>query len=612
MRTSIATVSLSGTLAEKLDAAAAAGFDGVEIFENDLVASPLSPEEVRDRAAAAGLTLDLYQPLRDFEGAPPERFAANLRRAEHKLRLMARLGISCVLVCSSVAADTVADDDLAAEQLRTLAGRAAAYGMTVAYEALAWGRHVDDYRHAWRIVAAADHPALGVCLDSFHILSRGADPAAIADIPGEKIFFVQLADAPRLPMGVLHWSRHHRCFPGQGDFDVAGLLGYVRRAGYAGPLSLEIFNDEFRQADARRTAVDGRRSLLVLEEAADGAPLPPVAPPEGYAFAELSTPDTAAPARLLTALGFTRTGVHPGKPVELWEAGRARILLNTGAVDGVATPGDSTPPGLPAGGAPDVAALGLEIAEPDAAVERARALLSPVLPRRRAARDVPLRAVAAPDGTALFFCRTRAPGAPSWTDDFTGVLDDADAPEPPAPAGITAIDHVALAQPSHRFDTAVLFHRGVLGLRPAEPYDVPDPYGLLRSRAMATPDGALRLVLNESHVGGPAQPNRQHVALASDDIELTARRLRAAGLALPIPDNYYDDLEARYDLGPDRHRRLRELGLLYDRDGDGEFLHLYTVPAGHVLIEVVQRLGGYRGYGMGNASVRLAAQRNVG
>jgi 4-hydroxyphenylpyruvate dioxygenase len=136
----------------------------------------------------------------------------------------------------------------------------------VAYEALAWGRYVNDYAHAWKLVAAVDHPSLGVCLDSFHILSRGDDPAGIRDIPGEKVFFVQLADAPAMHLDVLQWSRHYRCFPGQGDFDLTGFMAHVLSTGYDGPLSLEVFNDVFRQADADRTATDALRSLVALEE----------------------------------------------------------------------------------------------------------------------------------------------------------------------------------------------------------------------------------------------------------------------------------------------------------------------------------------------------------
>ncbi|MFL5844702.1 MAG: sugar phosphate isomerase/epimerase family protein, partial [Solirubrobacteraceae bacterium] len=92
MRHAIATVCLSGTLDEKLAAAARAGFDGVELFENDLVGSPWSPAEVRDRTAELGLELMLYQPFRDFEAVPEGVLASNLRRAERKFDVMEQLG----------------------------------------------------------------------------------------------------------------------------------------------------------------------------------------------------------------------------------------------------------------------------------------------------------------------------------------------------------------------------------------------------------------------------------------------------------------------------------------------------------------------------------------
>ncbi|MFI6118813.1 bifunctional sugar phosphate isomerase/epimerase/4-hydroxyphenylpyruvate dioxygenase family protein [Streptomyces sp. NPDC051064] len=597
MRTSIATVSLSGTLTEKLTAAARAGFDGVEIFENDLIGSPLSPEEIRERAADLGLTIDLFQPMRDIEAVPADEFARNLRRAEHKFRLMRRLGADTVLVCSSVSPYAVDDDALAAGQLRRLADLAQESGIRVAYEALAWGRHVNTYEHAWRIVEAADHPALGVCLDSFHILARGSDVAGIEAIPGDKIFFLQLADAPQMSLDVLQWSRHHRCFPGQGDLDVTGLVRAAVRAGYDGPLSLEVFNDVFRQADAGRTAVDALRSLALLQESA-GLTVPP-APvvPTGFAFVEIATADTARIAPLLTALGFSRTARHSGKPVDLWEQGDARILLNTDT-------GSHRPE-------PSLTAVGLESPDPAGASARAESLLAPVLPRRRAPGDAPLDAVAAPDGTEFFFCVTdRTDPAEKkrigWTGDF------APAPHTPDPIGITRLDHVALTQPWHHFDEATLFHRGVLGLRPHASVDLADPYGLLRSRAVSNEDGTVRIALGvgASPTQDPARGGRpQHVALATDDLVTTVRRALAAGARmLPVPANYYDDLAAHYEFAPGELESYRELGILYDRDGKGEFRHCYTVTTGRVFFELVERVGGYDGYGARNAPVRLAAQ----
>src|SRR3954447_4160073 len=301
---SIATVCLSGCLEEKLEAAAAAGFDAIELFENDLIGSRLRPREVRERCCALGLEISLYQPFRDFEAVP----APDFRRAEAKFDVMQELGAPLLLVCSNVRPDAIDDDALAATQLRELAERADARGLRIAYEALAWGTHVNTYEHSWRIVELADHPALGTCVDSFHILSRGG--AAI----GGRIFFLQLADAPRMDMDVLQWSRHHRLFPGQGGLDVAGVLRATLEAGYDGPLSLEVFNDVFRASDPARMAVDAMRSLLVLENA-----LPTRPPISGYAFVELGLDSTCAPETeaTLAALGFTHTGQHRSKPVQL-------------------------------------------------------------------------------------------------------------------------------------------------------------------------------------------------------------------------------------------------------------------------------------------------------
>ncbi len=579
MRKAIATVSLSGTLEEKLAAAAAAGFDAVELFEPDLIACPLRPAEIRRLAGELGLGIDLYQPFRDFEAVTPERLAHNLRRAEAKLDVMEALGADTILVCSNVAGDPIDDDALAAEQLHALAERAAQRGMRIAYEALAWGRHVNTYDHAWRIVEAAGHPALGTCLDSFHILSRGSDPAGIRAIPGEKVFFLQLADAPRLAMDVLQWSRHYRCFPGQGGFDLAALLRHVLATGYDGPLSLEIFNDVLRQADPVRTAVDAMRSLLVLEDSV--APHLAAAPAlDGYAFVELAAGGEAE--AVLRALGFARTGRHRSKPVDLWEQGEARIVINRGG---------------PAGD-PRVVALAVASGDPDRSTERAEALLAPVLARRHGPEEADLAAVAAPDGTSVFFC------GPEWRGDFV-------AREPGGAGLLTRIDHVALTHPFDTFDEAALFYRALLGLRPQESQDVASPGGLVRSRAVSDAAGGVRLVLNVPVLASGGPQMLQHVAFACDDALAAARALRARGAPLlAVPANYYDDLAARTALDPELVAAMRELGVLYDRDERGELLHVFTAMVGRGLFfELVERRGAYDGYGHANSPVRMGAHR---
>ena len=598
-RLSIATVCLSGTLEDKLIAAAAAGFDGVEIVEADLLAAPWSPREVRQRCADLGLTIDLYQPFHDFEAVPPDVLAANLRRAERKFDVLEQLGTDTILVCSTLSPDAVDDDDLATEHLHLLATRAADRGLRIAYEAVAWGRFVNTYEHAWRIVRRAGHPALGLCLDSFHVLARGGDLAGIRVIPGDKVFALQLADAPRLTMDAAQWSRHHRLFPGQGSFAVADLVAAVLAIGYRGPLGLEVSNDVFRQADPRRSAIDAMRSLVALREALGPRFVPadlPAAPAlTGYAFTELAVDDVSGPVfeRTLRAFGFTHVGQHRSKPVQLWQQGDARVLLNR-TTRAAATPGTAA-----------VTALAVESTDPGASATRAERLLAPVVPRGRQPGEADLASVAAPDGTTVFFCRT------DWLTDFEPTGTTAGA------AGLLAsVDHVSLTEPFDDFDQATLFYRTVLGLEPQPAMELAAPFGLIRSRAVTDRDHRVRVTLNAALFRrgewAPAVPEPQHVAFASTDVIASARALRAMGAPLlDIPGNYYDDLDARLDLPPDLLASMRDLSVLYDRDSRGEYLHVCTEILGsRVFFEVVQRIDGYAGYGAAaTAPIRMAAQR---
>lgn len=617
-RHSIATVTLGGSLGEKLAAAAAAGFDGIELFEPDLIASPLAPEEVRRRLEDLGLVLELYQPVRDFEAVRPDQFQRNLRRVVSKLDLMQRLGAPMALVCSNVSPHALDDDDLAAEQLHAIATQARERGLKIAYEALAWGTRVNDYPHSWRIVQRADHPSLGLCLDSFHILAHGTRLDEIAAIPHDKLFIVQLSDAPKLRMDELQWSRHFRCFPGQGAFDLVSFVDRVLAAGYEGPLSLEVFNDIFRQADPFRTAVDGRRSLLWLEEgvatraaALNSRPRKRSSQPHqtaavmpspglrGFAFVEFHTPDavTRQVERLLAGLGFGRVGLHRTKPVALWEAGNARILLNSAR----------RPATGPSGFA--LAAVGIEADNAGFVANRATALRVPLIPRRRNWDEADLTAIEAPGGTEILLCGHDDEGG-SWRGDF----DPCDSGSPfHARTRLTSIDHVAFSQRLTLFHETAMFYRSLLGLTPLEAQELASPHGLMRSQAFAG-GGEVRFIINVPVLGGGAQGQpepAQHVAIRSSDIVETARAVTAQGLAiLPIPRNYYDDLRARLELDPGSLEMYRRYNILYDEDTDGRvFRHFYvTLPQSSVLFEIVNRGPGYMGFGTGNAVIRMNAQ----
>jgi len=265
MKKSIATVSLSGTLTDKLDAIAAAHFDGVEIFEPNLRSCNGTAREIGHYAKSLGLSVELFQPLRDFEGVSDEQLRRNLDRAEAAFDTMEDLGATLMLVCSNTAADIPDDEERITTQLSELAERAGRRGLKIGYEALAWGTCVATFDKAFRIVERANNPHLGLILDSFHTLVRREDWSSLADLPANRIFFVQLGDAPALDLDALSLRRNHPRMPGQGDLDVAGFLRAVLATGYTGTVSLEIFNEKTLES-APATARAAMHALLSVEQ----------------------------------------------------------------------------------------------------------------------------------------------------------------------------------------------------------------------------------------------------------------------------------------------------------------------------------------------------------
>lgn len=601
MKTSIATVCLSGTLEEKMRACARAGFDGIEIFEPDLIVSPSSPAEIKALAQRLGLTLDLYQPFRDLEGVTEELFTDNLARLEAKFQLMQELGMHLILVPSNAGTATVDDDQVVADQLRRAAELAAQYNMRIAYEALAWGRFVNTYWHSWQLVEEANHPNLGICLDSFHILSRRDDPSRIPDIPGEKIFFVQLADAPDLGMDLLPWSRHHRVFPGEGSFDTVGFMAHLTDAGYVGPLSLEIFNDVFRETDPGITAADGLRSLRWIQQSARGqlakqnpqretlTAMPKIEPVETIDHLEVSTDAPDELGALLGTLGFRFAGQHRRKAAQLFVADDVKIVVSPTASGGTY-----------------IASVAVQVADSRDALARAEALGAPQISRPVTADEVRILGVYGPGGMQIFFVDERSAG---WPAEFGATTTAASTSD-----NTVALDHINVPEARDHFGASVLFTLATLRLEPLEAQNVASPRGLVHSQALESPGGGIRWIFNrvpKIYTNRAGEPVRYpgHIALEVNDLEARAQSAIDMGLTvLPVPSNYYADLQARFGLDEATVTRWQSLGILYDRNDDGEFLHLYTETLGGLFIELVQRNGAYRDYGPGNAAVRLAAQ----
>ena len=262
---------------------------------------------------------------------------------------------------------------------------------------------------------------------------------------------------------------------------------------------------------------------------------------------------------------------------------------------------------------PSVCALAFEVDDPARALGRAEAYGCQRLEGRLGPDEVPIPGTRAVDGTLIYFNERGADGHLTFEADFVKEK----LPRKSVPLA-QRIDHIAHALPEDSLDASVLFYRAVMDLTPEATMVLADPYGVVRSRAISSANRKVRFPLNIARgrntgtarsIGTYSGAGVHHIALETTDIFAAARALQAAGApVLKIPQNYYDDLGARYSLDPARLAELANLNLLYERAGDGEFLHLYTLPfEERFFFEFIQRINGYDHYGASNAGMRMAA-----
>lgn len=618
MKTSIATVSISGDFSEKLQAIADAGFDGIEIFEQDFISSDLSPADIRKMVQDHGLEITLFQPFRDFEGLPAGPLRQRVfSRAERKFELMNQLGTDLMLVCSSVHPACLGGIDRCAADFAELGDIAQKHGIRVGYEALAWGRHIDDHRDAWEIVRRADHTSIGLVLDSFHSLARCIDSQSILRIPGDKIFIVQLADAPWIEMDFLYWSRHFRNMPGEGDLDLSTFMNAVHATGYDGPVSLEIFNDQFRRGNAPMVAKDGYRSLICLmdgvrqaagEADSDLPDLPPKVAISDIGFIEFATSheDKEKFETLFRQLGFCNTGHHKTKAVSRWQQGRLNFLLDTEptgyAAEAVAAHGTTVT---------DIAFI---VEDAAAAHIRALALDAEDFAQVLAEGEAEIPTI---KGVGHSVIRLLDKQNDIWQQDFVDTA--AIAENPPI---LSHIDHIAQTMGYDDMLSWALFYTTIFDTEKSSLFDVVDPDGIIKSQVISTANRTLQIALNGSD-GPDTSANKfiksvrgaavQHLAFSTTDIFALATRLQQHDFEiLPQTRNYYDDVLARFD--PDRAllAKMQAGNILYDEDEQGCFFQLFSQSIENGLFfEFVQREDSYGGFGAPNAPFRLAAQRRL-
>lgn len=264
------TILLGGTVREKLQAAAAAGFDAVEVWREDIAACPGGAAEVRNMAGDLGLQIADIMVLRDATGLPDGLREAKRDETLAVMDLALALGTACVQSPATMAPECIAgriDEDLA-----WMADQAAVRGLTVSYEATAWSVVDNTLPAAWDRVHRLGAANVGVVVDSFHICARGRDASDLDGVPADRIFQVQLNDLLE-PVSIddlphlIEVARHRRVLPGDGRFPLADFMRRLDAMGYAGPMGVEVFSDVLKARPPADVARAAKASFDRLREA---------------------------------------------------------------------------------------------------------------------------------------------------------------------------------------------------------------------------------------------------------------------------------------------------------------------------------------------------------
>lgn len=266
---------MRGTLEQRIEAAQAGGFKYLSMFPTDYRRARergLSDADILALHADAGVRLMTLDPYTRWlprwsppAKAPPERLEWVSFEEDELFAIVEALGLGTITVNEAFGAAYELDEMI--EGFAAVCDRAARSGTRVHLEFTPFSA-VPDLATAWAIVSAADRPNGGLAFDTWHYLRGTRDDSLLDEIPGERILVVQINDAAAEPVGsLLNDTLNHRRMPGEGDFDLAGVLPILARKQGIGPPGIEVLSRELWQhepAEIGRRSRDGLDGALTL------------------------------------------------------------------------------------------------------------------------------------------------------------------------------------------------------------------------------------------------------------------------------------------------------------------------------------------------------------
>ena len=406
----------------------------------------------------SGLKICLLQPFHNLEGQPEAGRERAFDRLKRKLDLMSESGngIAAYRVCLRGRCIAATEEQVIAD-LGEAAEIAKEMGLRLAYMGLPWSDLIHSDEQALGVVEAVDSPHLGLALNSFFSLADGSKPARLRDIPGERLFHVQLSDAPRLEMDIRRLKRHFGLLPGLGSLNLAGFVRVLSRAGYKGPWSIARVNEAAPQPGGRTLARDSYRSLVnLLDEVSRTEPgtdfgipdLPERVYASGFEFVEFTADEVSGAqlADMLSAMCFRMERKHVTKSVELWRQGAINIVVNT-EKEGFAHSAFL-------GHGPSVCDMGLRVRDADQTVQRATALGAPNFSQPVGTGELDIPAIRGVGGNVVHFIDEKSDLHRVWDIEFEPVAKT----KATQPAGLRRIDHLAQTMRHDEMQSWLLYY----------------------------------------------------------------------------------------------------------------------------------------------------------
>lgn len=259
---------------ERVAAAAHAGFDGIGITHAEYAAAcdrGYSDDDLTSLLGAYELTVIELEFVTGWSSDDEAR-REEARRAEARLYDVADAlgGLNLNVGCSEALGE-LPPLERVAERFAALCDRAARHGLRVALEFLPWSG-IPDAATAWEVVRRAGHPRGGLLLDTWHYFRGAADPEQLRAIPPERFFALQINDgAPELVGALREDTARRRLLPGEGGFDLDGLLRLLDELGVQCPIAVEVMSEELAALPAEEAARRAFQSTRAVVAAARGS-----------------------------------------------------------------------------------------------------------------------------------------------------------------------------------------------------------------------------------------------------------------------------------------------------------------------------------------------------